>query len=193
MSERDRLDPAWASGPERLGAVFEDLEQQAAGIHLAERDAELADRVRGEYATVTFASRVHASLDRDVALTLTGGEVAEGRLAGAGVDWCLVAPAEGRAVWLVRLDAVAVAYGLSARAVPEAARPALARLGFGSALHRLAEESPLVRLHAVSGGSVPVRVMRIGADFVEAQSTSAAATSTSLLVPFSAIRAVRAG
>jgi len=174
-----------------LGGLFEDLEQQAAGFHLAERDAELADRARGEYAAVSFASRVHASLGREVTLTTGGGEVVEGTLMQAGVDWCRVSGA-GR-TWLVRLAGVVTASGMSVRALPEAARPAVARLTFGSALHRLAEESAEVLLHVEAVGGLRVRVLRIGADFVEVEPASAVTpagdgTST-MLVPFAAVLA----
>ena len=181
-------------GAAGLGGLFEDLEQQAAGMHLAERDAELLDRTRGEYASVTLASRVHASIDRRVVLTLTGGELLDGTLVGAGPDWCIVSTPEPPADWLVPLAEVAVAQGLSGRAVPEAARPAVARLGFGSALHRLAGESPLVVLHLVSGRDLRVRVVRIGADFVEVEPErpdSTVAVGSAALVPFGAVRAVR--
>lgn len=177
-----------------LGGLFEDLEQQAAGIHLAERDAELADRARGEYAAVSFASRVHASLGREVALTIGGGEVVEGTLMQAGVDWCLLS-GPGR-TWLVRLAGVLTARGMSARALPEAARPAVARLTFGSALHRLAEDSAEVLLQVEDVGGLRVRVLRIGADFVEVEPTAAvtpAGEGTSMmLVPFAAVLAARA-
>lgn len=178
----------------RLGSLFEDLEQQAAGIHLAERDAELADRARGEYASVSFASRVHASLGREVALTIGCGEVVEGTLAQAGVDWCLLSGA-GR-TWLVRLAGVVTARGMSARALPEAARPAVARLTFGSALHRLAENSAEVLLQVEAVGGLRVRVLRIGADFVEVEPTSAGTPvgggTSMMLVPFAAVLAARA-
>jgi hypothetical protein len=176
-------------GVERLGRLFEDLEQQAAGMHLAERDAELADRARGEYAGVAFASRIHASLAREVALTLVDGHVAEGTLTQAGTDWCSVVTPEGHAVWLVRLGAVAAAYGLSSRAVPEAARPAVARLSFGSAVHRLADEHDEVLLQLASGAPLRGRVLRIGADFVEVESVGSAQTPA--VVPFGAVLAVR--
>lgn len=172
--------------------MFEDLEQQAAGLHLAERDAELLDRARGEYATVSFASRVHASLGRAVLLALAGGIVVEGRLSQAGADWCLVESSGGHLVWLVRLDAVVTAHGLSDRAVPEAARPAVARLRFGSAVHRLADDSPVLHLHTKAASGLAVRVVRIGADFVEVE-PAGDTRAGSVLVPFGAIEAVRKG
>jgi hypothetical protein len=174
-----------------LGGLFEDLEQQASGMHLAERDAELADRARGEYASVGFASRVHASVGHRVALTLRGGDLVDGVLAEAGADWFAVVGG-GAVPWLVRLDAVAAVSGLSSRAVPEAARPALARLGFGAALHRLSEEVPELLLHLDGGPALRVRVLRIGADFVEVEKAGGPASGP-LLVPFAGVRVARPG
>lgn len=174
---------------EGLEGVFEDLEQQAHGLHLADRDAELADRARGEYARVPFGSRVHASVGQHVALTLRSGDTVEGTLAQAGVDWCSVVTDGSPVAWLVRLDAVVTASGMSPRAVPEAARPAMARLSFGAALHRLATESADVVVHLGPSVSLRVRVLRIGADFAEVESRGGSGVQ---LVPFSAVTAVRA-
>jgi hypothetical protein len=182
-------------GDDDLGGLFEDLEQQAMGMHLAERDAELADRARGEYASVSFASRVHASVGKQVALSLRGGDLVEGVLTQAGADWCIVL-GSGGLPWLVRLDAVVGATGMSSRAVPEPVRPAVARLGFGAALHRLAGEAPEVLLHLDGGPTLRVRVLRIGADFVEAERTGTggtAATGRPVLVPLAALQVVRPG
>src|SRR5512139_146384 len=193
MDDPDETDRPGADGT-GLHGLFEDLEQQAAGIHLAERDAELVDRARGEYASVSFSSRVHASLGREVALSLVDGEVVEGTIVQAGADWCQVLPTGRQGAWLVRLAAVVSASGMSARAVPEAARPVLARLTFGSALHRMAEESPVMVVHLVSAASARVRVVRIGADFVESEPTGSrpGTPAAAVLVPFTAIAAVRA-
>lgn len=153
--------------PEGLASLFEDLEQQAAGLELAERDAELADRARGEYAAVTLSDRVHASLGRRVTLVLLGDEVVEGVVLDAGRDWLLVGRRPDAGRWLVPLAAVAVAHGLSDRSLPEAVRPVTARLGFGAALHRWAEDPGNLRLHLDSGRLAVAAVLRIGADFVE--------------------------
>ena len=175
---------------DRLASVFEDLEQQAAALDLEERDAELVDRVQGEYAAVTLGDRVHASVGRAVRLTLHGGEVLEGTLTGAGAGWLqgATAGAAGTVGWLVRTDAVGLAAGLSSRALPEAARPAMARLGFSSALRRFAEAAGEVRVLSSSGPDVQARVLRVGADFLELDQRSATGT---LVVPFTALRAVR--
>jgi small nuclear ribonucleoprotein (snRNP)-like protein len=183
-----------AQADDGVAAVLEDLEQQAAGLVLAERDAELLDRARGEYAGVELAGRVHASLGSRVTLELLGGRGLEGRLAAAGSGWCSVSPAPASAsipetaATVVRLAAVVTAAGLSARAVPEQARPVTTRLGLGSALHRLAGQRRDVVVDLVTGRSVHGRLGRIGADFVELETAGA---SGIMLVAFAGVAAVR--
>src|SRR6185436_16834930 len=66
----DRLDRVgW---DERLFDLLDDLEGQAEALYAAERDAELADRSRAEYAGVTLAGRLMASVGRDVLLDVDG-------------------------------------------------------------------------------------------------------------------------
>jgi hypothetical protein len=91
-------------------------------------------------------------------------------------------------VSVVRLAAVVTAAGLSARAVPEQARPVTARLGLGSALHRLASQGREVVVELVTGRSVRGRLGRIGADFVEVETAGA---SGIMLVAFAGVAAVR--
>jgi len=178
-----------------VAGVIEDLEQQAAGMLLAERDAELVDRARGEYATVALSSRVHASIGRPVVLDLWDGGSAEGRLDSAGKDWCLLTPmleegagpAAGGGATLVRTAAVAAAGGLSDRAVPEAARPLAARLGVGSALHRLASGGAEVVVSLVTGTRLRGQLGRVGSDFVELEGPAGVR-----LLPFDAVATVRA-
>jgi hypothetical protein len=150
---------------DRLVDLFDDLEQQAEGLALAERDTEVAELSRAEYARVDLDSRLHASAGHRVALEVVG----LGRLGGVvrrlGADWLLVE--DGQAEWLVRAAAVAQATGLSPRAVHPSQRPVTARLGLGSALRGVAEERAAVRLHRLDGGTVTGVVRRVGADFVE--------------------------
>lgn len=172
----------------RLRAVFDDLEQQAAGMALAERDAELLDRARGEYAAVDLTSRIHASLGRQVALTLTDGQRVEGALDAAGADWCAVASPRGQS-WLVPLAAITTVTGGSSRAAPPAVRPVSARLGLGSALHRLSEQHGTLLVALACGDRLRGQVTRIGADFAELRPGDRGDT---VLVAFTAISAVRA-
>lgn len=177
--------------------LFEDLEQQAAGLGLAERDAELADRARGEYAAVTLASRVHASAGCYVRLRLVDRTLVEGSVTQAGPDWCGVSRVVAAGVTescVVRLAAVSVAEGLSARSVAEAARPVTARLGFGSALHRVAGDRGLLRLRLLGVDDLEGRLRRVGADFVELEPVvppgdPVATDHATTLVPFAAVLA----
>lgn len=166
-----------------LEVLFEDLEQQAAGLDLSERDGEVADRSVAEYARVELLGRVHASAGCQVTLTLLGGWVAAGTLRAAGRDWCLLAgDTAGEVEVLVRLPALRAASGLSPRAVVEDARPATARLGFGAALRRLTENAQEVVAQHVDGSQSRLRVTRVGADFVEAAGS---------VLPMSGVAAVR--
>jgi hypothetical protein len=152
-----------------LVALFDDLDQQAEGLALAERDVEVAELGRAEYAAVDLAARVHASVGSRVRLAVGGLGTVEARLCAAGSDWCLLstaAPGVGRE-WLVRLAAVTTAEGLSERAVPEAARPVTSRLGLGSALRRVAESREPVQIVRLDGAVTRGRLRRVGADFVE--------------------------
>ena len=181
--------------PDRnIEALLEDLEQQAGGLHLADRDAELVDRMRGEYARVDLLGRLLASLGHPVVVELVGRRRLAGELTEAGVDYlALSASRPTRHRWVVRQAAVETLAGLSDRAVAEAARPAVARLTFGSAVRRLAEAGPVL-LHHLGGAQREVTVTRVGADFLEARAAPADTTAPgadALVLPFTALAAVR--
>jgi hypothetical protein len=173
------------SWEERLFAVLDDLEQQAEALYDAERAVELVDRSRAEYGAVTFASRLMASVGDDVALTVSG----VGRLFGVvqrlGTGWLLLRGAGGD--WVVHLDAVTAAGGVSRRSVPEVAWSPLTRLGLGSALRRLADAGEPCLVHERDGSRLEGRVLRVGADFAEVE----VAPQRVELVAFSAVAAVQ--
>ena len=168
-----------------LFAMFDDLEGQAAALWEADREAELADRARSEYAAVTLASRLMASLDAPVALELPGLGRLEGRLARVGESWCLVC-ASGQD-WIVPLRQALVVHGASERSVPEVAWSPLHRLGLASALRRLADAGTRCLLHTVDGSRHEAYVERVGADFLECRT----AADGRVLVPFEGIVAVQ--
>ena len=87
---------------ERLLALFDDLEQQAEGLALAARDAEVAELGRAEYAHVDLTSRVHGSVRGRLALAVDGVGRMDVELVRAGADWCLVRDALHE--WLVRYE-----------------------------------------------------------------------------------------
>jgi hypothetical protein len=153
------------SWEEQLFAYFDDLEQQAEGVFGIERDLEVAERAAAEYAAVTAASRLMASVGGEVALQVRGLGHVEGRLSRVADGWFLMR-SPGQA-WIVREDAVMIARGTSPRSVPEAAWPVAAKLGFGSALRRLADAGEACRLVLLDGTRIDARIVRVGHDFVE--------------------------
>lgn len=170
---------------ERLFAVLDDLEGEAAAAFEADREAELADRSRAEYAQVTLASRLVASLGLQVVLDVVGAGRVEGELLRAGSDWCLLGTP--RRDWLVRLAAVAAVGGAASRSVPEVAWTPLQRLGLGSALRRLADSGETCTFRTLDGARHDVVVERVGHDFAEVRS----AAGTPLLLPYAALAAVQ--
>jgi hypothetical protein len=171
---------------EELFAYLDDLEGQAAALYDAERAPEVADRARGEYRQVTLASRLMASLDLEVTLELVGVGALTGRLERVAAGWCLLrGPGQD---WVVRHAAVATVHGGSDRGVPEIAWPTSARLGFGAALRRLADEAEPCSLHLTDGRRHDGTVLRVGADFAELTTGEAARV---VLVAFEQVAAVQ--
>src|SRR4051794_27346679 len=106
---------------DQVDRMLVDLEQQAEGLALAERDAVVAEQRPGEYAAVDLAGRLHASVGSLLRLEVLGVGLVEGRLSRVGDGWVLLAtPGQER---VVRLAAVVAAHGLSAGGVANAARP----------------------------------------------------------------------
>jgi hypothetical protein len=173
----------------RVLDLFDDLEQQAEGLALAERDAAVAELGRAEYAEVELRSRLHASVGHPVQLLVQGLGMVRGRLERVGAGWCLLSgePTASHQT-VVRTEALMSLRGLSPRAVPEAARGPLARLGLGSVLRTLAEEPEAVVLVLLDGEPRRGVLRRVGADFVEI-----GADGGTEVVPFSAVAAVRPG
>jgi hypothetical protein len=150
---------------ESMFGVFEDLEQQAAGLHLVERDATVADLSAAEYSRISLGARLHASLGREVRARLVGGRQVSGRLARVGEDWLLLV--DRSAEWIVRYDGVATLSGLSPRADSEETWSVLDRLTLRTVLRRLAGAGAPCVVHFVDDQRVDGRVGRVGRDFFE--------------------------
>jgi hypothetical protein len=173
------------SWDEDLFAVLDDLEQQAEALYAAERDAELADRARAEYGAVTLASRLMASVENELSITVVGVGRLTGTLLRVSTGWLLLDA--GGSEWVVPLTAVSSVGGASPRSVPEVAWSPLTRLGPGSALRRLSEAGEPCLVHLVDGTVHEARVARVGSDFVELT----VGDGRIELVSFAAIAAVR--
>lgn len=168
-------------------ALFDDLEQQAEGVHLAGREAEVADLSAAEYAQVELASRLHASLGLEVQVRLRGGCAVSGRLARMGEDWALlVAPG---AEWILRTEAVLSLVGLSPRADSVQAWPVLDRLSLRAVLRRLGAGGAPCLVRFVDGEDLEGRVGRVGRDFFELH--TAAGGPQAAVVPLAAVSALQ--
>jgi hypothetical protein len=150
---------------DQLSGLFDDLEQQAAGLHLAEREAEVAELAEAEYADVTLLARLHAAVGHPVRLRLVGGTVAQGALQRVGSDW-LQLDVRGRP-WVVRLQALTGVTGLPDRAVTEEARPLTAHLSLRSGLRALGRSGRECVVQLVDGTRLVGLLGRVGRDFVE--------------------------
>ena len=154
------------SGPVRWQSLFDDLEAQLDREDRAERDAELAERVRAERAEVALADRLLAHTGSRLAIALPGGQV-QGVVLDVAPQWVLLVEegAAARTPVLVPTRAVVAVRGL-ARAVATAPGPALRRLGVGHVLRGLARDRAPVSVHA--GGEVLTGTIdRVGADHLD--------------------------
>jgi hypothetical protein len=173
---------------ERLGDLFDDLEQQAEALVLAERDAEVAEQSRAEYAQVELADRLHASTGRRLLLAVAGVGPLEGALTRTGAGWLLLD--DGRHEWIVATPAVASLRGLSGRALGPEVRPVTSRLGLSSALRGVADARADAVLHQRDGSLTRGHLARVGADFVEVGVGQDGGGHT-LTVPVGTLAAVR--
>lgn len=154
------------SWEEELFEVLDELEQQAAAAFGVARDLEVADRSRSAYQEVTLASRLMASVGREVRLEVSGVGAVTGTVERVGTGWCLVGgPGPD---WVVTLAAVTAVHGAARRSVPEVAWSPVARLGPATALRRLADAGERCVLHLTDATSYDAVLRRVGADFVEA-------------------------
>lgn len=174
---------------DELFALFDDLEGQASAAWEVEREAELADRARSEYASVTLASRLMASRGRPVSIDLPHVGRVEGRLDRVGESWCLVS--DRSQDWIVPLRWVVGVRGASGRSVPEVAWSPVDRLGLRAALRRLADAQVRCLVHLCDGTRHEAYVERVGADFVECRAGAQASADDVLLVAYDALVAVQ--
>ncbi len=169
---------------ERVFALFDDLEMQAEGLYLDERDREVEALARAGYAEVTLEARLQDSGGRPLRLGLVDGSEISGVLARAGTGWLLLRTATGS--WVVPQAAVALVVGLARGSVPEEHRGLGARLSLASVLRRIAEDDPTCVLRVQGGRQLEGEVLRVGADFVVVR-----AGGSEVDLPFSGLLALR--
>jgi hypothetical protein len=153
------------SWEESMFGVFDDLEQQAEGLHLVERDAEVAELSVAEYARISVGARLHASLGQELRVRLAGGRELTGRLTRVGEDWMLLVG--GTSQWIVRYDGITLLGGLSPRADSEETWSVMDRLSLRAALRRLSGVTEPCLVHFVDAHLLEGRIGRVGRDFFE--------------------------
>jgi small nuclear ribonucleoprotein (snRNP)-like protein len=176
--------------------LFADLEQQWDALAEGERQAEIAERTRAEFAQLTLVDRLRGSEGREVRVRTRGDQDVEGRLGRVGADFLLlVLP---RCECVLPLSAVSAVTGLGDASVPESAAGAVrARLGLGSVLRRVAADRSQVSVVTAGGAMLNGSLQRVGSDFVEmavhepGDALEAARSRRLTLVPFAALEMLR--
>jgi hypothetical protein len=183
MWQRDRM--SWEKA---LLDLFDDLEAQAAGLAQAERDEDVADLARAEYAEIGIEARLHGSVGEVITLETTAGTRVRARLQRVGRGCAAVTPVEVRRVLhLVNLAHVVSVSTPSARAATEPLLDVTSRLGLASAVRHLVEEVDGVVLVTADGRRRAGDVVRVGKDFVEVVPEGELPAGGTLLVPLSAV------
>lgn len=157
----------------RWEQLFADLEAQFDELAEAELLAELAERQRIEFGTVTLVARLSGSLGEPLRLRTIAGTAVTGVLRRLGPDWALVDESPGRQS-VVSLAAVTVVDGLS-RAAGSAPTGVAAKLTLRAALRGVARDrSPVSVIVPGSAGTeggtateLTGTIDRVGADFLE--------------------------
>lgn len=167
----------------RWDDLFSDLEAQLGAAQDAQFQADVSDLTRSERASIELAERLLSARGQSVALTLRDGEMVQGVVVDAAVQWLLLET--GGPQTLVPMRAVALVSGLPPRTshVTDVER----RLGIGHALRALARDRARVTVD-VGAGEVTGLIAIVGADYVELSTSMGAMCA----VPIDAIMRVRA-
>jgi hypothetical protein len=166
--------------------LLEDLEQQAVGQFLLERDQVVGELEEDTARSVGWADRLRGSLGSDVSLTVQGYGQVSGRLERVGRDWCALRTHSAEVV--VLLDAVMTLRRLEGGVVGAESEPVLSRLGVGSFVRGMVAEGRRLRMFLRDGTQVQGRPLRAGADFVEIAGDAAA--EAAVVVPLGALAAL---
>jgi hypothetical protein len=181
----------------RWNDLFGDLEAQWAGLELAERSGEVAERTRIETVAIGLGARLHAATGAALRIRLPAEQALTGTLVRTGPDWLLLDEGGGREA-LVALPAVLAVSGLGRLAtVPGSEGRVLARLTMRHALRGIARDRSAVRLHLCDATVLDATLDRVGADFVDValhapgEARRRREVREVQAVPFTAVAAVR--
>lgn len=151
------------SGLVRWDRLFEDLEGQLHDEELAQRDADVVDRIRAERSRITLGERLRRHRG-PIHLVLQRGRLIVGDVLDAGAGWVVVQDgARGRA--LVPTAVVVEIEGLGWAG--QGTEGVSAQLGLGHPLRALARDRAVVEIEDVIGRSLVGTIDAVGADAVE--------------------------
>ncbi|WP_084038267.1 hypothetical protein [Demequina sp. NBRC 110053] len=147
----------------RWDALFRDLEGQALAQEESQWRREVAERTRGERATVALAARIAAARGTAVAVDLADGSRIAGDLVDSGGQWLLLD--DDGLQRLVPLASVAAIAGLPRRA--DALTAVEERLTLSHALRALSRDRARVSVRC--GVEVVGVIHDVGADHIDIQ------------------------
>ena len=183
----------------RFEDLFADLSGQAEAAEQAEAAGEIAERTRAELGRFRLVDRLRPATGGEVIARVQGAGVLQGVLHDVGADWVLLGEPDGTAV-LVPLAAVLALSGVGPRAVaPGSAGPVEERLDLRFALRLLVRDRARVTAVLRDGTAVTGTLDRVAADHVElaqhdlTTERRAAAVQQHLLLPLTALAAIRSG
>ena len=168
------------SCPMRWDELFTELEAEYNAALREETEAELADMVHAEAATIRFADRDRGRVGERLTVRLRNGQTRQGYVKEANNVWSMLHEDHRR--YLIPHRGVAFAWPLGGAAA--GVEGLAARLTLGYALRALAGAGIEVRL-VTEGGEHRGRIGKVGADFCDLHTPAALLT-----VPWAAILAV---
>lgn len=142
--------------------VFDELEAELHGMRAGELQAEVAEMVHAEAATIGLADRLRNQVGRLVNVRLRNGDTRSGELKEANHAWLMLHGGSRR--YLIPRGAVAFAWPLGG-AAPQLSG-VLARLKLGYALRKIAEEALAVTV-VTDGGDLWGRIGMVGSDYCD--------------------------
>jgi hypothetical protein len=153
----------------RWEKLWSDLESQVDAWERDDLEAEVADRVAIERASVLVMDRVRGSVGRPLRCEVAGGGRWQGVLLGYGVDWLLLGDDDGgRSSVLVPAGGLTGVVGLAERVLPLDTLSLVARRAtLTMALRRLAGAAEPLRLHRGHSRPLSGRISVVGSDYVE--------------------------
>lgn len=163
----------------RWNDLFADLEGQLGAAADAQFTADVADRTRGERASVPLESRLAAAVGAHVSVTVSDGERVRGVLSEVAATWVLVNETGRQS--LIPTGGIVAVGGLPVRAIGLSV--VARRLSIGHALRALSRDRAEVVLATVTEQQSGV-IVQVGADYAELGDRQ---SHTTTVIPFTSM------